>query len=54
MKHDIWIVTIGEPIFHPENKLRKHRSGLLAKFISENKNCNVTWWTSTFNHFTKT
>ena len=53
MKHDIWIVTIGEPIFHPENKLRKHRSGLLAKFISENKNCNVTWWTSTFNHFTK-
>lgn len=53
MKNNIWIVTIGEPIFHPENKLRMHRSGLLAKFISENKNCKVIWWTSTFNHFLK-
>ena len=52
-KNNIWIVTIGEPIFSPENKLRYHRSGLLAEYISENTNNNVVWWTSTFNHFTK-
>ena len=50
---NIWLVTIGEPIPHAENKLRLHRTGILAKYISENSNHEVTWWTSAFNHFTK-
>lgn len=49
----IWLVTIGEPIFHPLNKLRLHRTGILAKFIAENTVNEVVWWTSTFSHFTK-
>jgi glycosyltransferase involved in cell wall biosynthesis len=51
---NIWLITIGEPIYHPQNKLRMHRTGILSKLISNNrKDINVTWWTSTFNHFTK-
>lgn len=50
---NIWLVTIGEPIPHHNNKLRLHRTGIIAKYISENTNHNVTWWTSDFNHFTK-
>ena len=49
----IWLVTIGEPIFHPDNKLRLHRTGILAKYIAENTANEVVWWTSTFSHFTK-
>ena len=49
----IWLVTIGEPIMHPENKLRLHRTGILAKIISQNSTNEIVWWTSTFNHFTK-
>ena len=49
----IWLVTIGEPIMHPQNVLRLHRTGIFAKLISENTNHKVIWWTSTFNHFTK-
>jgi glycosyltransferase involved in cell wall biosynthesis len=50
---NIWFVTIGEPIPHKDNKLRLHRTGILTKFISENSNSKVIWWTSNFNHFTK-
>tara|TARA_B100001121_G_C18654655_1_gene605814 strand:+ start:141 stop:1400 length:1260 start_codon:yes stop_codon:yes gene_type:complete len=50
---NIWIVTIGEPLIHDRSNLRIHRSGLLAKYLSEIKNHNVVWWTSLFNHFTK-
>jgi glycosyltransferase involved in cell wall biosynthesis len=50
---NIWLVTIGEPIPHDKNKLRLHRTGILAKLISENSNHKVIWWTSNFNHFTK-
>lgn len=49
----IWLVTIGEPIMHPQNELRLHRTGIFAKLISENTNHKVIWWTSNFNHFTK-
>lgn len=49
----IWLITIGEPIPHPGNKLRLHRTGILAKQISEAGKHEVTWWTSAFNHFTK-
>ena len=50
---NIWIVTIGEPILNNSSNLRLHRHGLLAKYISENTSFKVTWWTSSFNHFTK-
>ncbi len=50
---NIWLITIGEPILHPNNKLRLHRTGILAKTIVANSSHKVTWWTSTFNHFTK-
>lgn len=50
---NIWIVTIGEPIINNRFNLRLHRSGLLAKYISENSNHKVTFVTSLFNHFTK-
>ena len=50
---NIWIVTIGEPLIHEGSNLRIHRSGLLAKYLSEIKNYNVIWWASLFNHFTK-
>ncbi len=50
---NIWLITIGEPIPHETNKLRLHRTGIIAKYISENSSHNITWWTSTFNHFTK-
>ena len=50
---NIWLITIGEPIPHPENKLRLHRTGMLAKHISASKYHRVTWWTSAFSHFTK-
>lgn len=49
----IWLVTIGEPIPHEQNKLRMHRTGILAKFASEKSSHNIIWWTSDFNHFTK-
>lgn len=49
----VWLIAIGEPILHSNNKLRLHRTGILAKQISARKNHTVTWWTSTFNHFTK-
>jgi hypothetical protein len=50
----IWIVTIGEPIINNKDKLRLHRHGLLADYISKNSSYNIVWWTSSFNHFTKT
>ena len=49
----IWLVTIGEPIITINQKLRLHRTGILAKYISENSNHEITWFTSTFNHFLK-
>jgi len=50
----IWLITIGEPVFHLENKLRMHRTGILSRLISQRrKDIDVVWWTSTFNHFTK-
>ena len=49
----IWIVTIGEPIINNRKKLRLHRHGLLAEYISKKSENKVIWWTSKFNHFTK-
>ena len=50
---NIWLITIGEPIPHKFNTLRLHRTGIIAKYISENSAHKVTWWTSDFNHFAK-
>jgi hypothetical protein len=50
---NIWLVTIGEPLPHKNNNLRLHRTGILAKYISECSDHKVCWWTSNFNHFTK-
>ena len=50
---NIWLLTIGEPIIFENQKLRLHRTGLLAKHIAEKHKSEVTWFTSTFNHFTK-
>lgn len=49
----IWLLTIGEPIICENQKLRLHRTGILSKYIAENHKSEVTWFTSTFNHFTK-
>ena len=49
----IWLLTIGEPIIKQKQKLRLHRTGIFAKYISQNSDHHVTWFTSTFNHFLK-
>ena len=49
----ILFVTIGEPVIHPKNELRLHRTGLLCELISKNGLAEVTWITSSFNHFNK-
>jgi glycosyltransferase involved in cell wall biosynthesis len=50
---NIWLLTIGEPIIYENQTLRLHRTGLLAKQIAKSGKSEVTWFTSTFNHFTK-
>ncbi len=48
-----WLVTIGEPVpVSPNRGDRLHRAGFLAQLLSENGH-DVTWWTSTFDHFRK-
>jgi glycosyltransferase involved in cell wall biosynthesis len=49
----VWLVTIGEPIPHKKNKLRLHRTGIIANIIASKTNHNLTWWSSDFNHFEK-
>lgn len=49
----IWLITIGEPIPHPSNKLRLHRTGIIADYIAKHTQHELIWWTSSFNHFTK-
>jgi len=49
----IWLVTIGEPV--PVGEAlgdRPHRAGALARYLSDQGH-DVTWWTSTFDHFRK-
>jgi len=54
-KHkNYWIIGVGDPT--PESKtdtVRLFRSGLLAKTLAEQKN-NVLWYSTNFNHATKT
>ena len=49
----VWLVTMAEQLpiktgLHD----RLHRTGLIAYYLSEHKH-EITWWTSTFNHFKK-
>ena len=47
----IWIFTVGEPpLFNKDD--RKHRSGILAEYLSSNYE--ITYWTSNFFHQKKT
>lgn len=49
----IWNVTIGEPLPIDGNKNRLHRAGLLNSILVQQGH-DVTWWASTFEHFSKT
>lgn len=49
----IWLVTVGEPLPTDEGNVRLHRCGILAGLLAE-KEHDVTWWTSTFDHFNRT
>ena len=49
----IWLVKIGEPVpIGPEVADRVHRTGYLAQYLAARKH-QVTWWTSTFDHYRK-
>ncbi len=49
----IWLVTIGEPVpVHFDCSERLHRTGQLAR-LAARAGHEVTWWTSTFDHFSK-
>lgn len=50
---NVWLITIGEPLpVSLKTKDRLHRTGVLAQTLINN-GCDVTWWTSTFDHFRK-
>jgi glycosyltransferase involved in cell wall biosynthesis len=49
----IWLVTIGEPVPLGEGRSdRLHRTGYFAGLLAD-RGHEVTWWTSTFDHFRK-
>lgn len=48
----IWLITVGEPLPLPGITARLWRTGLLAATLAS-RGHEVTWWTSTVNHFTK-
>lgn len=48
----IWLVTIGEPLSIKGNQ-RKLRTGIFAEFL-KNRDHEVTWLTSNFDHYSKT
>ena len=50
---NVWLVTIGEPVPVQEGaRDRLHRTGYFAHFLGDHGH-EVTWWTSTFDHFRK-
>jgi len=48
----IWIITVGEPLPTDPGSNRLWRSGLTAQLLAD-RGYDVTWWTSTFDHFRK-
>lgn len=49
---DVWLITIGEPLPLPGHDVRLLRTGRLARHLAA-RGHRVTWWTSAFDHFTK-
>ncbi len=49
----IWLVTVGEPLPREGNSARLWRTGILARTLVD-RGHDVTWWTSSVDHFTKT
>lgn len=50
---NIWLLTVGEPLPSDPGSPRLHRSGMLYNELVR-RGHEVTWWTSTFDHFSKT
>jgi len=48
----IWLVTVGEPLPGYSSGDRLWRCGFLARLLA-NRGHQVTWWTSSFDHFNK-
>lgn len=48
----IWIVCVGEPLPTDPERPRLLRAGILARMLTE-KGHDVTWWTSTMDHYQK-
>ncbi|GIW56020.1 MAG: glycosyltransferase WbuB [Nitrospiraceae bacterium] len=48
----IWIVCVGEPLPTDPERPRLLRAGILARMLTE-KGHEVTWWTSTMDHYQK-
>ena len=49
----IWLITVGEPWHTDGDKPRLHRTGINAGFLAA-RGHDVTCWSGTFDHFTKT
>lgn len=49
----IWVFACGEPHTIDGDNVRLHRAGKIAKFLSENKNKKVIFFSSTFDHVKK-
>lgn len=49
---NVWLVTIGEPLPIDEGSPRLMRHGMLAEILVA-RGHDVTWWTSSFDHFQK-
>ncbi len=47
-----WIITVGEPLPTDPGRKRLWRSGLVAALMAK-RGHDVTWWTSTMDHFGK-
>lgn len=48
----VWLITVGEPLPIEGAQKRKWRTGYLAELLA-GRGHEVTWWTSSVNHFTK-
>ena len=49
----IWTITVGEPVPGFSGTSRQWRCGALSQLLAE-RGHDVTWWTSSVDHFTKT
>src|SRR3954451_24845785 len=49
---NIWLITVGEPLPIDGPNARLLRAGILSERLGGHGH-QVTWWTSTFDHFAK-